>query len=92
MIENKDTGGKIIHINSLDSDNTSPETLCLKINKTPSPNLSILAKMEDRNEKITNYFYPEINQFFYDNDVTLEFLNSKLSEYENKNDKDIISI
>ena len=92
MIEKKDTGGKIIHINSLDSDNTSPETLCLKINKTPSPNLSILAKMEDKNEKITNYFYPEINQFFYDNDVTLEFLNSKLSEYENKNEKDIITI
>ena len=71
MIEKKDTGGNIIHINSLDSDNTSPETLCLKINKTRSPNLSVLAKIEDRNKKITNYFYPEINQFFYDNDVTL---------------------
>ena len=57
-----------------------------KMNKTLSPVISDLAKVDelqekyfgDNPEKIGNYLFQEINQFFYDNDVTLEFLNSKL--------------
>ena len=41
-------------------------------------------------QKRLNYIFPEINSFFYENDVTSEFLNSELLKYENK--EDIISL
>ena len=48
-------------------------------------------KMDDTQDKKIEYIFPEINQFFYDNDVTLEFLNTKLTEYEKKPEEDIIT-
>ena len=92
ILEKKNTVVKTFNINNTEWENLSPENEFLKMNKTPSPNVSVLAKMENKAEKNANYFFPEINQFFYDNDVTLEFLNSKIAEYESKSDQDIITI
>ena len=100
IVKKKNTGEQVLHINSIDSDFVQLESPNAKINKTLSPVLSVLEKVDeiqekyfgDNSEKKVNYFFQEINQFFYDNDVTLEFLNSKLVEYENKNEQDTISV
>ena len=100
IVKKKNTDEQVLHINSLDSDFVQLESPNFKMNKTLSPVISDLSKVDelqekyfgDNPEKIGNYFFQEINQFFYDNDVTLEFLNSKLAEYENKNEQDTITV
>ena len=100
IVKKKNTDEQVLHINSLDSDFVQLESPNFKMNKTLSPVISDLAKVDelqekyfgDNPEKIGNYFFQEVNQFFYDNDVTLEFLNSKLAEYENKDEQDTITV
>ena len=72
IVKKKNTDEQVLHINSLDSDFVQLESPNFKMNKTLSPVISDLAKVDelqekyfgDNPEKIGNYFFQEINQFF----------------------------
>ena len=90
MVTTTVTDEFVVLVNSEDLDISSPQEFPnLKINKSLSPVISTLDKIYEtqenntsiNNDKKINYNFPEINQFFYDNDVTLDYLNTKLEEY-----------
>ena len=65
----------------------------LKLEESNTDLNIIIQKKENHNinygEKI-NYNFPEINKFFYENDITLEYLNSKFKYYINNNSENNI--
>ena len=91
---------QIVKLNSDDYDFVVVDSPNFKFNKSPSPSSTDIDKLDEIQEKYfannfdkkINYIFPEINQFFYDNDITLEFLNTKIEELENKTEQDIITI
>ena len=101
MVTTTVTDEFVVLVNSEDLDISSPQEFPnLKINKSLSPVISTLDKIYEtqennasiNNDKKINYNFPEINQFFYDNDVTLDYLNTKLEEYEKKSEQDTITL
>jgi len=57
--------------------------------------LNITIQKSNKNNNINfdkkiNYNFPEINKFFYENNITLEYLNSKLEFYINNNSENNI--
>ena len=91
----KNTDEHLIHSNDLNINQESP---IIKNIKSLSPPMHDMDEEEyqnkfyqndnddntDNNKRINiKYFFIDINQFFYETDVTLEFLNKKLADYEN---------
>ena len=94
ILKKQNTDEQFTIIDKIDSGLILEESPDLKMSKTLSMDLKEIQEkfLADNIDKKINYNFPEINQFFYDNDVTLEYLNEKLFEYENKSEQNAITI
>ena len=89
---------QFVIVDKINTDLILQDSLDFKLSRTLTTNFTDFEDIHEKYlgdnsfDKKVNYIFPEINQFFYDTDATLEFLNKKLAEYENKKEQDTITV